>query len=139
MLAEVLDRLNSWGALETALHRVPEGVIACGPTSVRGNGCVGAVIWLRARGFYGYRQLQLLGVWAHGTEAVQVTVGVKALTYTAAIYNPEAYHALIRKDYRLYYADDNRPPSAPPLLTYDPARRLAQRQQVERALLAHLA
>ncbi len=141
-LTASLDALNVSGTLQRVRQSCPTGIYAYGPKAVRQTKppTVGMVIWLRESGFYSYQTVLLVGVWAVLTEGetVQITVGSKQLDYAQATYNPEPYHALIRKDYRPYYRDDNRPPADGLLtLVYTPAERLQQRSQIAQALRAY--
>lgn len=135
-LAAVLDGLDAWGVLEATRDRAPKGIIMFGPRVVRRGDCVGVVVWQRAPGFYGYRTLTLFGVWA--LQAGNICIGTKQLTYSAATYNPESYHKLIRKDYKTYYRDDNAPPATPVWSArYVPAERLALRRQLAEVVRAY--
>ncbi|MEL6152339.1 MAG: hypothetical protein AAFR56_22095, partial [Chloroflexota bacterium] len=115
-LADVLNGLDAHTAVEAALKQVPAGFYAAGPRTIKTRGgsapAIGIVLWMRMGGFYGYRTLIVAGVWAQTTDnATQIVVGRKHLTYSAATYNPESYHKLIRRGYSTYYADDNTPPA----------------------------
>lgn len=141
-LEAVLNALNALDTLVTTQQATPRGIIPCGTKTTHcAEPCtVGVVGWLRPSGFYGYRTLILLGVWAQAVgEAVRVCVGSKRLAYAQATYNPEAYHTLIRRDYRPYYQDDLRPPASA-LLAFDymPEERLARRTQIAQTLAAYV-
>jgi hypothetical protein len=143
-LARILDGLNTWGALEAvrAAHFTPQ--LCFGPKAVSGlmpEPWVGAVIWHRPPGYYGYRVLTLLGVWAleppePKTEPVTVVIGARRLSFAAPFFEPEAYHKLIRHGFDVYYADDGRPPEQGIRLRYSDEQRLALRDQVAAALAA---
>jgi hypothetical protein len=140
-LARILDDLDAWGAVETALKALPR-LTSWGPKAVRGMTpapWVGVVVWQRAAGYTGYKTLTIIGIWAQQDgEATRVIVGRKSLAFAAPFYEAEAYHKLIRNGFDLYYSDDGAPPAAP-LRRYDalyaPDARLATRDVVRAALL----
>jgi hypothetical protein len=140
-LARILDDLDAWGTVETALKALPR-LTSWGPKAVRGMmpaHWVGVVIWQRASGYTGYKVLTLIGIWAQQEgDAARVIVGRKSLAFAAPFYEPEAYHKLIRNGFDLYYGDDGAPPAAA-LRRYDalyaPDARLATREAVRAALL----
>ncbi len=128
-LAEILDGLDTWGMLEAACDRAPKSARLFGPQVVRRGDAVAVVVWHKAPGFHGYRTLTLFGVWALADG--RLLVGTKQLAYSAATYNLESYHKLIRKGYKTYYKDDNTPPSAPVwAVTYAAEQRLTLRRQL---------
>lgn len=137
-LASVLDALNAAGALAD----IPRRHYGPARQTGRANGhpCLASVIWWPGAGFYGYKLLTVLGVWAvpvPGEHAPEIHIGSKRLPYTAATYNPEAYHRLLRKGYRAYHADDGAPPPRPlRAFTYQPDERLGQRDMLREAVLA---
>jgi hypothetical protein len=137
-LAAVLDGLDTWGVLENARDRAPQGTTFYGPGVVRRGDAVGVVLWHKAPGFHGYKTLTLFGVWA--VAGGRLVVGTKRLTYSAATYNPESYHKLIRKGYKTYYKDDNVPPSDPLWsATYTPGERLVLRRHLAVVVDGYLA
>jgi hypothetical protein len=141
--------LNSLNALDT-LDALTAPAAMIGYTaqawrgSHKGTAWYGALRWFRARDYHGYRQLTVLGVWAQQaaptttdedhTEAhpIMLCVGGKCLAYNAPFFDVEAYHRLIARDFRLYYGDDGRPPSAP--VWHAP--HSAQQPLVQRAAVA---
>lgn len=128
-LAAVLDGLDGWGVLAAACDRAPRHAPLYGPRVVRRADAVAVVVWHKGPGFHGYRALTLFGVWA--TADGRLLVGGKQVAYSAATYNPESYHKLIRTDYRTYYTDDGAPPPTPLwAVTYTPAERLALRREL---------
>lgn len=145
-LVAALDGLNVWDALTDAKDAAPQSLIAQGPlTFHRQHGdqsVTGTVIWCRERGYGGHAQIVLVGVWAMQTSnGIEVITGTKLLTYTASHFNAEAYHKLIRKDYRAYYPDDALPPSVEQRLgnfQYDAAQRLNHRKAIRSALIDHM-
>jgi hypothetical protein len=144
-LARILDDLDVMGKLEK-LRGAPTMKRLCwGPKVRKGLSpltWVSAILWRRGSGYHGYKQLQIIGVWAYEDSGVpMVTVATKHLAYSAPTYEAEAYHKLIRKNFDLYYHDDGAPPAANRLYTvrYDPAQRLAIREEVKNALTAWAA
>jgi hypothetical protein len=131
----ILDGLNAWDALDRARRQVSgSGPIrlAFGPKPVAGPDYAGAVIWKRAPGYFGYKILTVIGIWCTRTaDAAHILIGSKQLPYQAPFFDPEAYYAILRRDYRTYYADDGAPPVGGGILaqtTYDPAQRLMLRR-----------
>ncbi len=130
-LSAVLDGLNAWGALEACQQNANGTPHLHGPKSVWRGGAVptcAALLWHKGVGFFGYKTLTLLGVWCtQSADGVTITVGSKTLAYSAATYNPESYHRLLRKDYSIYYTDDNTPPADGAQFVYIAEERLSQR------------
>jgi hypothetical protein len=135
-LAGLLDHLNAWDVLERVRFQTPKGISAYGPQTRRREDCVSVIIWFKAGGYYGYKHLTLLGVWASAEN--RVDVGTKRLAYRQLTYNPESYHKLIRKDLNPYYKDDGLPPAQPLLtFTFSEEERLVQRQQLAELLTGY--
>ncbi len=139
-LAQMLDSLDAWRALESALQALPR-LHAWGPKTVSGLlplPWVGAVIWRRGGGFTGYKTLMITGVWAQQTvDGAHVVVGHKVLPYGAPFYEAESYHKLMRDGFDVYYQDDGSPP--PPAsraldVVYREGERLALRMSIRQAL-----
>jgi hypothetical protein len=57
-------------------------------------------------------------------------IGVKRLSYSAPFYDAEAYHKLIRRNYDLYYQDDDTPPVDALSIPYQPELRLSLRETI---------
>ena len=140
-LSHTLDSLNAWGALEDVQTRKPLRHLCFGPKVFSGAlpaPWVGVLIWRRERGYYGYRTLHLLGVWALAeADGVRVVVGAKTLKYSAPFYDAEAYFALIKRGFETYYKDKGGPPPVAShrfSALYDPAERLTLREQLRRAV-----
>ncbi len=136
VLARVLDDLNAVDTLDALRRR---NKLTYGPQVLRGA-TMGVVVWRRAAGYYGYKTLSLIGVWAvlrdDAANAVPyVIVGKKLLAFSAPFYDADAYHKLIRKNYDLYYHDDGTPPVKPSLAVHYAAdERLDLRAPVAREL-----
>ncbi len=131
-LARVLDDLN---AMDTLASLSAHAALCNGPKVIKSAyPSIGVVIWQRAPGYYGYKTLKLVGVWASTRGgSTGITVGKKLLSFSAPFYDADAYHKLIRKGYDLYYHDDNQPPAQPAYsVRYDPEQRLELR-----AIIAH--
>lgn len=133
-LARILDGLNVWGGLEELRGKRFSPNLCHGPKVIGGLTpfpFVGVVLWHRPAGYYGYKTLTLLGVWARQHEVQQkLVIGVKRLSYSAPFYDAEAYHKLIRRNYDLYYADDAIPPGDSLELLYQPETRLNLRETI---------
>jgi hypothetical protein len=100
---------------------------------------VGAVLWQRAPGYFGYKLLTLYGLWAlHTAEGgVQVLAATRRLAYALDFYEADAYHKRIRREFTLYYNDNGHPPAEPAWSAeYSAGDRLALRAQAAAALAA---
>ncbi|MCC6614869.1 MAG: hypothetical protein IT320_15415 [Anaerolineae bacterium] len=139
-LARILDDLDAWRAVETALAGQPR-LIAWGPKIMRGDRpvpWVSVVMWRRASGYSGYKTLTLSGVWAVQDTPPRIVVGQRRLPYAAPFYEAEAYHKLMRKEFTIYYRDDGAPPSLPSRrwdAPYVPEQRLALRETIRSHML----
>ncbi len=123
-LARILDALNAMDALDGLRLRAP---LCYGPKVIRSAfPSMGVVLWQRPSGYHGYKTLKLAGVWVFLRDGQPViSVGQKHLAYSVDFYDADAYHKLIRKNYDLYYKDDNRPPAKPAYsVAYDAEARL---------------
>jgi hypothetical protein len=135
-LARVLDDLNAMDALDGLRRRA---TLCYGPKAIKtALPSMGVVIWQRPSGYYGYKTISLIGVWASlrgegEAQRVILAVGRKMLKFSAPFYDADAYHKLIRDNYDLYYQDDNKPPPQPAYsVAYDAEQRLELR-----GLIAH--
>lgn len=143
-LARILENVDAWGKLEAIRRNKRLRKVVYGPKIVQGlapDAWVGIVLWRRGSGYHGYKQLQLVGVWAF-EEAGQtvLTVGTKWLAYSAPFYEAEAYHKLIRRSFDLYYEGDPTPPIDPLYRRiYEPEQRLTIREEIRAALEAWAA
>ncbi len=140
-LAAVLDGLNALGALDSLKAGGLSRLLSGGPLAVSGAQLmpwVGAVIWQRAPGYFGYKTLTLYGLWARqAPEGAQILAGIRRLAYALDFYEADAYHKRIRREFALYYADDGRPPNEPSWsAAYRAEDRLALRAQAAEALAA---
>lgn len=129
-LARIFDDLNIMDTLEALCRRAP---LCYGPKVIRSAvPSMGVVVWQRPAGYHGYKTLRLVGVWLSPRgEKVMVAVGVKLLAFGAPFYDADAYHKLIRKNYDLYYRDDNKPPTHPAYsVPYDVDQRLELRATI---------
>ena len=142
-LQHVLDGLDIVGKLEKLEELLPVTPRLNGPKAFEGLKpltWVGVVAWRRGPGYFGYRILQLIGVWAvQDTPGPPlIVVGTKRMRYIAPTYEPEAYHKLLRKTFGPYYDGDASPPPANTrLLTvrYSSEQRLALRDQIRETLV----
>ena len=140
-LAAILDHLNALDALDQLRTSVWSQYLSGGPLAVQGATpvpWVGAVIWQRAPGYFGYKTLTLVGLWALKTgEHVQLRAGTRRLAYALDFFEADAYHKRIRREFGLYYADDGAPPSPAETrweAVYAPDQRLALRSDAATAL-----
>jgi hypothetical protein len=131
-LARVLDGLNVLGTLEELRTKRFSPNLCHGPKTVgtlEPVVCVGAVLWHRPAGYYGYKTLTIVGVWARAESALPlISVGVKRLAFARDFYDAEAYHKLIRRGFDLYYNDDGLPPSDAFTTPYSAEQRLSLRE-----------
>lgn len=142
-LGHVLDGLDALGKLDKLQEVLPMTPRLNGPKTFEGVKpvtWVGVVAWRRGPGYYGYRVLQLIGVWAVQDTAGPplIIVGVKRLRYTAPTYEAEAYHKLLRKTFAPYYDGDASPPQPATRLfsaRYNSERRLELRDQIRETLV----
>lgn len=139
LLLAVLDSLNT---MDVLARWNPPGQQTYGPRSFTGQDWAGAVCWAKGTDYHAYKTLTLIGLWARQTDdTVELLVGKKTLSFSAAFYSAEAYHAAIQHDFRPYYAGDAAPPqpAADVILwrdTYSAAQRLALRRAVAVAVTA---
>jgi len=142
-LARVLDGLDVFGKLDKLQEALPVTPRLNGPKSFEGLKpvtWVGVVAWRRGPGYFGYRMLQLVGVWAVQDTAGPplIVVGTKRLRYIAPTYEAEAYHKLLRKTFAPYYDGDASPPPANTRLLaarYSAEQRLELRDQIRELLV----
>ena len=107
----ILDLMNGYDALAALTQRDYADRLCYGPKAIRRAAWSAAVIWYHPKGYYGWQRLKLLGIWAHGVHTdIMLTIGIRQLRYQAPIYNPESYHAAIKRGFRLYYGDNGAPP-----------------------------
>lgn len=135
LLETTLDQLNVYDQLEEFCVNRPYEWVCYTPTSVAGRDWAGVLIWFHKKGYYGYRQLVIFGVWVRWRdEQLWVIAGNRQRDYAAAVYNPESFHKLIQKGIELYYNDDGSPPKQPDVpnleVVYTPTDRLTIRQQL---------
>ncbi|MBE2269258.1 MAG: hypothetical protein IAE80_13580 [Anaerolinea sp.] len=119
-MARILDGLNVMEALDTLRRTRFSPNLSWGARAFSGitpSAWVGVLIWDRPAGYFGYKTLRIIGVWAVAEgDRTNIIVGTKLLPFTAPFYEAEAYHKLIRDGFDLYYSDNGAPP--------DPARRV---------------
>lgn len=137
-LSAALDGLNAFGFLED-LQAIRDPRRLCyGPKAVTGANWAGVVIWRRPRGYYAYRTLTLLGIWATLDGArIGLRAGEKTLTFNGPYFNVESYNMHIQTRFDLHYDGDASPPPEEGCLytaPYDPTRRLAIRRAIQTAL-----
>jgi hypothetical protein len=135
----ILDSLNVYDRIATLPQRNYQHILCYGPQVVRHDSSSGVVIWYRKKGYYGYQLLHLMGIWAHQyKEGIKLTIGIRDLPYRAATYNPEGYHATIRKGFTLFYEDYGHPPDEQDTVlfqsNYQQKERLTLRQTLPKIL-----
>ncbi len=142
-LSQILTDLDAWGKLVKLRQMKVLNTPLHGPKVVSGlmpSPWVGVIAWRRGAGYYGYKILQIVGVWAQGdADDATISVAWKSLAYNAPTYEAEAYHKLIRRGFDFYYSGDASPPSEGRRLlslTYNPEDRLDVREQVRATLFA---
>ncbi len=142
-LAAILDGLNVMGALENLRHQRFNRYLANGPKAVFGCSLfpwVGAVIWHRPSGYYGFKELTIYGAWAFREIAESnpsIVIGTKHVPYAVDFFEAETFMKLMKRDFSTYYKDDGSPPSRENWswsAIYDAAERLTQRAQLAQAL-----
>jgi len=136
-LARILDGLNVLDALDLLRSKRFSPNLSWGAKAFSGlqpTPWVAGLIWHRPAGYFGYKTLTVIGVWAVAQDSgTQIIVGSKLLPFTAPFYEAEAYHKLIRDGFDLYYTDRGTPPDENRrvfTVTYDPAQRLELRDQI---------
>lgn len=138
-LEAVLDALNILDTLEDTVKRKPATFFLHGPGVYQGNNWQGVLVWYRRKGWESYKKLSVFGVWAirNEDETVIIHAGTKMLDYTAAVYNAESYHTLIKRDFRTYYGSSGGAPESIELLyevQYQPTLRLSLRRAIEQVI-----
>lgn len=141
-LANVLDGLDALGKLEKLRASRALRQRTYGPKSVSGLSpapWVAAIIWRLGSGYFGYRTLQLTGIWTVQDQPGPplVLAGTKWLSYNAPTYEAEAFMKLIRRSFDLYYSGDASPPPAQQRFyatRYTASRRLEIRDELKAAL-----
>jgi|FLYN01.1.fsa_nt_gi hypothetical protein len=140
-LAAILDGVNAWGFLEDLKQSGLKQINCYGPKSLRGYipiSWVGVVVWCKPKGYYHYETLTLLGIWAYEEAGTpHITLGAKALKFSAPIFNPESYYHHLKRRFDLYYTGDGAPPQDSSRLytiKYEPSERLEIRAAIQREL-----
>ena len=136
-LARILDGLNALDALDLLRAKRFSPNLSWGAKAFTGKQptpWVGGLIWHRPAGYFGYKTLTVIGVWAVAeAEGPRIIVGSKLLAFTAPFYEAEAYHKLIRDSFDLYYTDRGAPPEQNHWVfttLYNPTQRLELRDQL---------
>ena len=130
-----LAALNASDSLAALAKREYPRILCYGPQSIRAAAWSGILIWHHQKGYYGYRQLHLLGIWAHYVNAeLTLSAAIRPLDYQAPLYSPDAYHATIKRGFQLYYGDRGAPPAENDRLLYQAAYQASQRLHHRREL-----
>ncbi len=136
--AIILSGLDVLRVLDNHAPQYLHGVLHYGPDSFVGNQYAAALIWYRRKGYQDYRKLHLFGVWvAQSDDTTQLMIGSKSLMFTAAVYNPESYTAIMKKTFIPYYGNDLQPPDESNILfqtLFDVTRRIALRREIAEQL-----
>ena len=107
----ILDLINAFDALAELPQAEYKHILCYGPKAVRGQAWSGVVIWYHSKGYHGYQNLHLLGVWAHYREGeLLLSIGIRQLSYRAPVYDPGVYRVAIQNNFSIYYEDDGQPP-----------------------------
>lgn len=135
-----LDAVNAYDSF-ARLTQVQYAKILChGPKALQGKAWAGVVVWYHQKGYHGYQELDLFGVWAHYAEQeLLLTIGIRRLRYRAPIFDAGVYRVAIENGFQLYYEDDGHPPGAEDKIWYrsafDSKARLVQRQALSENLM----
>ena len=132
----ILDSLNAYDTFAALTLKTYDNILCYGPQVIHQPTWTGVIIWYLNKGYYGYRELNLLGIWAHQQNSdMLLTIGLRKLPYQAAVYNPEGFHASIRKGFKLFYEDDGHPPTEAEMIlfqfVYEAKERLTLRQTLQ--------
>ncbi len=138
-IATILDSLNAYDQLNDVVVSLDETIfVFYGPRVFNGKGWQGVITWYHCKGYHGYRQLTLYGIWMFQEEAdFIIGVGRKNLTYQAPVFVAEAYYKLIRRGFHTYYNDNGRPPSRASLdwsQVYSAKDRIQLRESIAQTL-----
>jgi hypothetical protein len=137
-LDAVLDTLNVLDDLEEMVRRKPPTFFLHGPGVYKGKNWQGVLVWYRRKGWQSYKKLMIFGIWAMQTEEhIRIVAGTKTLAYTAAVYTAEAYHTLIKRDFRTYYGDEGSSPDGIEIIYevhYHPTLRLSLRRALAQVI-----
>ncbi len=106
-----LDLLNAFDTWSDLVLREYDRILCHGPKTVRGAAWSGVVIWYHSKGYHGYQELRILGVWAHyAGDDIVVSAGIRKLPYRAPVFDPGAFRHNITSGFQLYYQDKGQPP-----------------------------
>jgi hypothetical protein len=107
-----LDLINAYDSLASLTSLEYPDILCYGPKVLRRSAWSAVVVWYHRKGYHGYLQLDLLGVWAHHREQdLLLTIGCRRLPYRAPVFDAGVYHVAIRNEFTLYYEDDGRVPA----------------------------
>lgn len=108
---QALDLLNAFDTWSDLVLREYDRILCHGPKTVRGAAWSGVVIWYHSKGYHGYQELRILGVWAHyAGDDIVVSAGIRELPYRAPVFDPGAFRHHITSGFQLYYQDKGQPP-----------------------------
>lgn len=135
----ILDFLNAYDTMDSLAQRAYSSILSYGPAVMRDTDWAGVVLWYHAKTYYGYRALNLLGIWVQQLETdLHVILGLRHLSYTAPVYTAEAYYALIRKGFKTYYDDNGHPPQVENEILYQAIYEQKIRLSLRDAIQTHL-
>lgn len=128
-----LDMVNAYDSFARLTQETYPHILCHGPKALHGKAWAGVVVWYRQKGYHGYQELELFGVWAqHAEKELLLSVGIRKLSYRAPIFDAGVYRVAIENGFQLYYEDDGHPPGGEDQLLYqspfDTEERLAHRQ-----------
>lgn len=136
----VLDMVNAYDSFARLTQYTYAGIQCHGPKALRGSAWSGVVVWYHPKGYHGYQELSMFGIWAHhAANELMLTIGERKLPYRAPIFDAGVYRVAIENGFHLYYEDDGHPPDADDQLLYqapfDAAERLSHRQALADVLM----
>lgn len=108
---QALNLLNAFDTWSDLVLREHDRILCHGPKTVRGAAWSGVVIWYHSKGYHGYQQLGILGVWAqYAGDDIVLSAAIRELPYRAPVFDPGAFRHNITNGFQLYYGDKGGPP-----------------------------
>ncbi|MCY4464792.1 MAG: hypothetical protein OXE46_04575 [Chloroflexi bacterium] len=108
---QALNLLNAFDTWSDLVLREYKRILCHGPKTMRGAAWSGVVIWYHNKGYHGYQQLRILGLWTHHAgDDIVLSVGIRVLPYRAPVFDPGAFRHNITDGFQLYYEDMGQPP-----------------------------
>lgn len=108
---QALNLLNAFDTWSDLVLREYKRILCHGPKTVRGAAWSGVVIWYHSKGYHGYQQLGILGIWAqYAGDDIVLSAAIRELSYRAPVFDPGAFRHNITSGFQLYYGDKGGPP-----------------------------